>query len=118
MIMGAFEMDAAILVVEDVQGVIEQTREHVLLASSIGINNIVVFINFKSNNEEQLADNLPFIEADLEDLFRKHFPNHILIKTTESRPSDEEIAGKKEINIVVGSAKGAIEGEEKAEKAV
>ncbi|VDK42179.1 unnamed protein product [Anisakis simplex] len=45
MICGTAQMDAAILVIAATDGVMAQTREHLLLAGQIGIKNIIVFIN-------------------------------------------------------------------------
>nr|AZL34670.1 elongation factor Tu [Hepatozoon canis] len=45
MIIGASQMDGAILVVSAVEGPMPQTREHILLASQIGIKKLIVFIN-------------------------------------------------------------------------
>lgn len=45
MITGTSTMDGAILVVAATDGVMPQTREHLLLAKQIGIKHIVVFIN-------------------------------------------------------------------------
>ncbi len=45
MITGAAQMDGAILVVSAADGPMPQTREHVLLASQVGVKNIVVFLN-------------------------------------------------------------------------
>ena len=45
MITGAAQMDGAILVVSAAAGVMPQTREHILLASRVGVNYIVVFLN-------------------------------------------------------------------------
>ena len=45
MITGAAQMDAAILVVAATDGLMPQTREHVLLARQVGIGKIVVFLN-------------------------------------------------------------------------
>ena len=45
MITGAAQMDGAILVVSAADGVMPQTREHILLASRVGVNYIVVFLN-------------------------------------------------------------------------
>jgi elongation factor Tu len=43
MITGAAQMDGAILVVSAVDGPMPQTREHILLAKQVGINELVVF---------------------------------------------------------------------------
>ncbi|TDG95450.1 elongation factor Tu [Cardinium endosymbiont of Culicoides punctatus] len=45
MITGAAQMDGAILVVAATDGPMPQTREHILLASQIGVPSIVVFLN-------------------------------------------------------------------------
>ncbi len=45
MITGAAQMDGAILVVAATDGVMAQTREHVLLARQVGVPYIVVFLN-------------------------------------------------------------------------
>jgi elongation factor Tu len=45
MITGAAQMDGAILVVAATDGVMPQTREHILLARQIGVPKIIVFLN-------------------------------------------------------------------------
>ncbi|MBC2400204.1 elongation factor Tu, partial [Clostridium tetanomorphum] len=45
MITGAAQMDGAILVVSAADGPMPQTREHILLASRVGVEYIVVFLN-------------------------------------------------------------------------
>ena len=45
MITGAAQMDGAILVVAATDGPMPQTREHILLASQVGVPKIVVFMN-------------------------------------------------------------------------
>jgi len=45
MITGASQADAAILVVDVVDGVMAQTKEHVFLARTLGINQLIVAIN-------------------------------------------------------------------------
>jgi elongation factor Tu len=45
MITGAAQMDGAILVVAATDGVMAQTREHILLARQVGVPKIVVFLN-------------------------------------------------------------------------
>jgi len=45
MITGAAQMDGAILVVSATDGVMPQTREHILLAYQVGVPKIVVFLN-------------------------------------------------------------------------
>jgi elongation factor Tu len=45
MITGAAQMDGAILVVDATEGVMPQTREHVILARQVNVPHIVVFMN-------------------------------------------------------------------------
>jgi elongation factor Tu len=45
MITGAAQMDGAILVVAATDGVMPQTREHVLLAKQVGVPQMIVFLN-------------------------------------------------------------------------
>ncbi|NPA86967.1 MAG: translation elongation factor EF-1 subunit alpha [Candidatus Diapherotrites archaeon] len=45
MITGASQADAAVLVVAAPEGIMPQTREHAILAKTLGINQIIVFVN-------------------------------------------------------------------------
>src|SRR5659263_448435 len=45
MITGAAQMDGAILVIAATDGPMAQTREHILLASQVGVDYIVVYLN-------------------------------------------------------------------------
>ncbi len=45
MITGAAQMDGAILVVSATDGVMPQTREHILLARQVGVSSLVVYLN-------------------------------------------------------------------------
>ena len=45
MITGANQMEGAILVLAATDGVMPQTREHLLLAKQIGIKKLVVYMN-------------------------------------------------------------------------
>jgi len=45
MITGAAKMDIGILVVSAADGVMPQSREHILLCKQVGVKNIIVFIN-------------------------------------------------------------------------
>ncbi len=72
MITGAAQMDAAILVVSAADGPMPQTREHILLASQVGVKNIVVFLN-KCDMAD--ADLLELVEMEIRDLLSKYgFP--------------------------------------------
>jgi elongation factor Tu len=54
MIVGAAQMDGAILVVAATDGVMLQTKEHILLAKQVGVPKIIVFINKADQADEEL----------------------------------------------------------------
>ena len=73
MITGAAQMDAGILVVAATDGVMAQTREHILLARQVGVPYIVVFMNKADQvDDEELLD---LVEMDIRELLDKYdFP--------------------------------------------
>jgi elongation factor Tu len=73
MITGAAQMDGAILVVSAADGVMPQTREHVLLARQVGVPYIIVFLNKTDMvDDPELVD---IVEMDVRDLLTKYgFP--------------------------------------------
>jgi len=70
MITGAAQMDGAILVVSAVDSVMPQTREHVLLARQVGLNNIVVWLNRCDNVED--SEMLDLVEMEVRELLNKY----------------------------------------------
>ncbi|MEI6057450.1 MAG: elongation factor Tu [bacterium] len=70
MITGAAQMDGAILVVSATDGVMPQTREHILLAKQVGVPKIVVFLNKCDMVPE--ADLLDLVEEEVRDLLTKN----------------------------------------------
>jgi elongation factor Tu len=73
MITGAAQMDGAILVVSAVDGPMPQTREHVLLASQVNVNKIVVFLNKVDLVED--PELLELVEMEIRDLLTHYkFP--------------------------------------------
>jgi len=64
MIVGAAQMDGAILVVAATTGPQEQTREHLLLAREVGVKDIVVFMN-KCDGLEHEPDLLDMGEEEI-----------------------------------------------------
>ena len=56
MIVGASQMDGAILLVDASQGPQPQTREHVLLASQVGVESVVLFVNKVDIADEELVE--------------------------------------------------------------
>ena len=98
MITGAAQMDGAILVVAATDGVMPQTREHILLARQVGVPYIVVFLN-KTDlvDDPELID---LVEMDVRDLLNKY-----------GFPGDE-------VPVVKGSARKALDGDPEAEKSI
>ena len=89
MITGAAQMDGAILVVSAADGVMPQTREHILLSRQVGVPSIVVYMNKVDQvDDEEL---LELVEMEIRDLLNEY-----------EFPGDE-------IPIIKGSALQAIE---------
>jgi elongation factor Tu len=97
MITGAAQMDAAILVVSAADGPMPQTREHILLASQVGVKNIVVFLNKVDMADPDL---LELVEVEVRDLLSKY-----------GFPGDD-------VPVIKGSALKALEGDAKYEEAI
>ncbi|MDB5239250.1 MAG: tuf [Candidatus Parcubacteria bacterium] len=70
MITGAAQMDGAILVVSALDGVMPQTREHILLAEQIGVPKVVIFLNKCDAVEEK--DLIDLVEEEVRDLLTKY----------------------------------------------
>ncbi len=70
MITGAAQMDGAILVVSAVDGVMPQTREHILLAKQVGVPKIIVFLNKCDLVPDK--DLLDLVEEEVRDLLTKY----------------------------------------------
>jgi elongation factor Tu len=70
MITGAAQMDGAILVVSALDSVMPQTREHVLLARQVGLNQIVVFLNKCDAVDD--PEMLELVEMEVRELLNKY----------------------------------------------
>src|SRR3990167_2463985 len=70
MITGAAQMDGAIIVVAATDGVMPQTREHVLLAKQVGVPKILVFLNKCDMVSEQ--DLIDLVEEEVRELLDKY----------------------------------------------
>ncbi|NBK96921.1 MAG: elongation factor Tu [Erysipelotrichia bacterium] len=93
MITGAAQMDGAIIVVAATDGPMPQTREHILLASQVGVEKIVVFLNkCDMVDDEELID---LVEMEVRELLNEY-------------GFDGDNAP-----VIRGSALGALNGEEK-----
>ena len=93
MVTGAAQMDGAILVVAATDGLMPQTREHVLLARQVGVPNLVVFVNKADAVDD--PEMLELVEMEIRELLNSY-----------------EFDGDN-IPVVCGSALGALNGEEK-----
>lgn len=96
MITGSDTMDYAILVISITDGVMPQTREHLLLVSKKGISKIAIFVNKTDaiDDEEDLEFTKEVISSDLQELLKRY-------GYSEDTP------------IVYGSALKALNGDEK-----
>lgn len=70
MITGAAQMDGAILVVAATDGVMPQTREHVLLAKQVGVPRFVVFLNKVDMVEDE--EMVMLVEEEIRELLTKN----------------------------------------------
>ncbi len=98
MITGAAQMDGAILVVAATDGPMPQTREHILLASQVGVPKLVVFLNkVDAVDDPELLELVEIEVRELLDAYKFDGDNTPIIQ---------------------GSALGALNGEEKWEKTI
>lgn len=70
MITGAAQMDGAILVVSAADGVMPQTKEHVLLAKQLNVTHLVVFINKVDMVDD--PEMIELVEEEIRDLLEEH----------------------------------------------
>ena len=77
MITGAAQMDGAILVVSVTDGVMPQTKEHVLLARQVNVPKIVVFMNkADAFDAEERAEMIELVQMEVQELLENNgFPN-------------------------------------------
>ena len=98
MITGAAQMDGAILVVAATDGPMPQTREHILLAHQVGVQNIVVFLNKVDMVDD--AELIDLVEAEIRELLSKYEydgDNAVIIRGSalqalEAKSADEPAA--------------------------
>ena len=79
MITGAAQMDGGILVVNAKDGVMPQTKEHVLLARQVGVPALVVFINKVDALSEDEKSMLELIEMEVQELLGEHGYDNVSI---------------------------------------
>jgi elongation factor Tu len=96
MIVGAAQMDGAILVVSAPDGPMPQTREHILLARQVGLPSLVVFLNkVDMVDDKELVD---LVESEIRELLKKYeFPGDktpiirgSALKALEATSQDDE----------------------------
>src|SRR5215212_8871280 len=98
MITGAAQMDGAILVVSAADGVMPQTREHILLARQVNVPHVVVYLNkIDQVDDEELIE---LVEEEVRDLLKEY-----------EFPGDDT-------PIIKGSALKALEGDEEAKQSI
>ncbi len=98
MVTGAAQMDGAIIVVAATDGPMPQTREHILLARQVNVPKIVVFLNkVDMVDDEELIE---LVEMEIRELLDFY-----------------EFDGDN-VPVIIGSALGALNGEEKWEDKV
>jgi len=93
MITGAAQMDGAILVVSAVDGLMEQTREHILLARQVGVPAIVVAVNMIDVAEDMEIVDL--IEEEVREVLSSYgFPGEEIpfhrVSGLKAKNGDEE----------------------------
>jgi elongation factor Tu len=71
MITGAAQMDGAILVVAATDGLMPQTREHILLAKQVGVPSLIVFLN-KVDMPGVDADMIELVEEEIRETLTKY----------------------------------------------
>ena len=70
MITGAAQMDGAVLVVAATDGVMPQTREHILLARQVGVPKIIVWLNKCDMVDDK--DLIDLVEEEVRELLTKY----------------------------------------------
>ena len=71
MITGAAQMDGAVLVIAATDGVMAQTKEHLLLARQVGVPKIIVFLN-KVDQLDGDEEMLMLVEEDVKETIQKY----------------------------------------------
>ena len=99
MVTGAAQMDGAIVVVAATDGVMPQTREHILLARQVNVPRLVIFLN-KCDSPDVDEEMIELVEMDVRDLLNKY-----------------EFDGDN-TPVIKGSALGALQGDPKWEQTV
>ena len=100
MITGAAQMDGAVLVVAATDGVMPQTREHILLAKQVGVPKVIVFLNKCDMVDDK--DLIDLVEEEVRELLNKQGFDGVNtpiirgsgLKALEAKSVDDEWAKK------------------------
>lgn len=100
MITGAAQMDGAVIVVAATDGVMPQTREHILLAKQVNVPKIIVFLNKCDMVDD--PDMLDLVEEEVRELLTKQgfdgtaapVIRGSALKALESKDNEDESAKK------------------------
>ncbi len=100
MITGAAQMDGAVLVVAATDGVMPQTREHILLAKQVGVPKIIVFLNKCDAVPD--AELIDLVEEEVRELLNKYefdganapIIRGSALKALEAKDNDDEWSKK------------------------
>ena len=112
MITGAAQMDGTILVVSAADGVMQQTREHIILSKQVGVPYIVVFLNKCDQVDD--PELLELVEMEVRELLSEYdFPGDDtpiirgsalgVLESTSTDPNAPEYACIKELMAAVDS---------------
>ena len=71
MVTGAAQMDGAIVVIAATDGVMPQTREHILLARQVNVPRLVIFLN-KCDSPDVDEEMIELVEMDVRDLLSEY----------------------------------------------
>jgi translation elongation factor EF-Tu-like GTPase len=88
MIIGAAQMDGAILLLSAVDGPMPQTREHILLARQVGVPELVVFLN-----KCDLVDDPELIDLVELETSSQPIPFTSALDALEGKPEPTDILG-------------------------
>ncbi|MFG1946852.1 elongation factor Tu [Nonomuraea sp. NPDC048826] len=99
MITGAAQLDGAILVVSARDGIMPQTKEHVLLARRVGVEHLVVAVNKADGADPELTD---LVELELQDLLDEHgFPGSPMVRVSGLRALEGDPAWRASIDTLL-----------------
>jgi len=95
MITGAAQMDGAVLVVAATDGLMPQTREHILLAKQVGLEKMIVFLNKMDMVDDE--EMVMLVEEEIREVLTQYkfdgentpFIQGSALKATEAEAKDE-----------------------------